>query len=147
MARRSVRSKKKKKKDVVLVAVTAACVLLLVFAMQAVKSAGVQSQPDTSFRIADYRSDGSRFASSGNRYLLEATVESIETSGNARIVCVSMKGQDKERLPLLVPNNKKLSINLTRNKTFLFDVSCRTGMDAQGRQVKGVLLVNDVTTK
>lgn len=147
MARRSARSKKKKNKSVVLVATTAACVLLLVFAMQAIKSAGVQAQPDTSFRIADYRSDGSRFASSGNRYLLEATVESIETSGNTRMVCVSMKGQENERLPLLVPNDKKLNINLTRNKTFLFDVSCRTGMDAEGRQVKGILLVNDVTTK
>lgn len=147
MARRSGRSRKKKNKNLLIVAITAACVLLLVFVMQTVKSAGVQAKPDTSFRIADYRSDGSRFASSGNRYLLEATVESIETMGNARIVCVSMKGQDKERLPLLVLHDTKLPVNLTRNKTFLFNVSCRTGMDAEGHPVKGMLLVNDVTTK
>lgn len=147
MARRSGKSRKNNKKNLLIVAATAACVLLMVFVMQVVESARVQAQPDTKFSIAEYRSDGSRFASSGNRYLLEATVESIETIGNARVVSVSLKGQSNERLPLVVLNDKNLSINLTRNKTFLFDVSCRTGTDAEGHQVKGVLLVNDVTTK
>lgn len=99
------------------------------------------------FNIAEYRQDGSRFASSGNRYVLEGKVENIETRGDDRVVAISMKGNPRERLPLLVPGSAKLSVNLTRGDTFIFELSCRTGRDADGNEVRGILVVNNVETK
>lgn len=102
--------------------------------------------PTAGFRIAEYRQDGSRFAASGNSYVFEGTVESIETVGNDKMVCISMENNPDERLPLLVPGNVS-GVNLTRGDKFLFEASCRTGVTAQGEQVKGVLVVKKVKTK
>lgn len=99
------------------------------------------------FSIAKYRQDGSRFASTGNRYILEGRVESIESHGNMRVVAVSMSNNRNERLPILVPGEVKLQTNITRGDSFIFDVSCRTGRNAEGQEVKGILVVNDVKTK
>lgn len=97
------------------------------------------------FRIADYRQDASRLT--GNSYRLEGRVENIETQGNDRVVAISVAGNKQERLPLLVRSGVAGKVNLTRGDTFLFDVSCRTGQNAEGQEIKGILVVNKVETK
>lgn len=97
------------------------------------------------FRIADYRQDASRLT--GNSYRLEGRVENIVTQGNDRLVAVSLAGNKQERLPLLVRSGVAGKVNLTRGDTFLFDVSCRTGQNAEGQEIKGILVVNKVETK
>lgn len=102
-------------------------------------------EPTAHFRIADYRKDGSRFASAGNSYVFDGRVENIETIGNDRVVCISLADNPDERLPLLVPAQVNLrGVNLTRNDRFIFQVSCRTGTTPEGEQVRGVLVVNKV---
>ena len=100
-----------------------------------------------SFPIEEYRRDGSRFASSGNRYFIDGRVENIEGVGNARMVSISVRNNRQERLPLLVQADTELPENLTRGDTFVFEVECRTGRDAEGKDVKGVLLVRSVRAK
>lgn len=97
------------------------------------------------FRIADYRQDASRLT--GNSYRLEGRVENIVTQGNDRLVAVSIAGNKQERLPLLVRSGVAGKVNLTRGDTFLFDVSCRTGQNDEGQEIKGILIVNKVETK
>ncbi len=104
-------------------------------------------EPDTNFSIAQYRQDGSRFASTGNKYLLKAKVEHIETHGGDRLIIVSLPRNRDERLPLLMPAGTVSSVNITRGDSFLFDVSCRTGRSEEGTQVKGILVVNHVVTQ
>lgn len=98
------------------------------------------------FSIREYRNDGSRMAVPGNRYFLEGRVENIETLGNSRMVAVSLKNNRNERLPLLVTKDTRLSVNLTRKDVFLFEVECRTGRDAAGNEVKGILVVKNADT-
>lgn len=95
------------------------------------------------FSIREYRNDGSRMAVPGNRYLLEGRVENIETIGNSRIVAIALKNNRNERLPLLVPKDTVLDVNLTRKDSFLFEVECRTGRDSSGNEVKGILVVKN----
>lgn len=109
-------------------------------------SAGSSRKPQP-FDISQYRQDGSRFASTGNRYVLEGKVENIETHRDDRVVAISMRDNPRERLPLLVPGSAKLRVNLTRGDTFIFELSCRTGQDADGNEVRGILVVNNVETK
>lgn len=99
------------------------------------------------FSVAEYRRDGSRFASSGNRYVVEGKITGIETHGDHRMLAVAVKGSDKELLPILVPGDVKLAVNLTRGDSFVFDVSCRTGRDEDGNEVRGILVVNNVESK
>lgn len=108
------------------------------------KARSVEPEP---FNISRYREDGSRFASVGNRYVLEGKVESIETHGSNRMVAVSIRGNRNELLPLLLLGTPPSGVNITRGDKFIFDVSCRTGRDSAGNEVKGVLIVNDVKTK
>ncbi len=124
------------------------CVLLvLLVGMLFFKPSSRSGTEPQKFSIAQYRQDGSRFASTGNRYILEGRVESIESHGDTRIVAVSMSNNRNERLPILVPGDVKLQTNITRGDSFIFDVSCRTGRNAEGQEVKGILVVNDVKTK
>lgn len=111
-----------------------------------VAPSGSTKQGGGSFPIEEYRRDGSRFASSGNRYFIEGRVENIEGVGNARVVSISVRNSRQERLPLLVRDDTTLPLNLTRGDTFVFEVECRTGKDAEGGDVKGILLVRDVRT-
>lgn len=104
-------------------------------------------EPTPNFRVADYRSDGSRFASSGNTYVFDGIVESIETIGSDRIVSISLPDDPNEYLPLLVPGNANLQVNLSRGDRFLFETSCRTGRTADGGQVKGVLVVKNAQSR
>lgn len=110
-------------------------------------NAARSKEPAANFRIADYRRDGSRFASSGNSYVFDGRVENIETLGNDRLISISLPDNPDERLPLLVPGNVRLKVNLTRGDRFLFEASCRTGRTASGEQVKGVLIVKNAETK
>ena len=98
------------------------------------------------FSIREYRNDGSRMAVPGNHYLLEGRIENIETIGNNRLISVALKNNRNERLPLLVTKDTKLDVNLTRKDTFLFNVECRTGRDAAGNEVKGILVVKNANT-
>lgn len=107
-------------------------------------SSGNSGQTQT-FRIADYRQDASRLT--GNNYRLEGRIENIVTLGNDRMVAVSVAGNKQERLPLLVRSGVAGKVNLTRGDTFMFDVTCCTGMDAEGQELKGILVVNKVETK
>lgn len=104
------------------------------------------SEPEF-FNISRYREDGSRFASAGNRYVLEGKVESIETHGSNRMIAVSVRGNRNELLPLLLQGTPPSGVNITRGDKFVFEVSCRSGRDSAGNEVKGVLVVNDVKTK
>ncbi len=106
-----------------------------------------ESEPVASFRIADYRRDGSRFASAGNTYVFDGRVENIETIGNSRIVSISIQDNPDERLPLLVPGDVRLRANLTRGDHFIFETTCTTGKAQDGSQVKGVLIVRNAQSK
>lgn len=147
MARRSRRGRKEggnsKPLLIGLGAVAAAVIGMMIFKPNATNT----NDTPRPFNISQYRQDGSRFASSGNRYVFEGRVENIETHGDNRIVAISMKGNKRERLPLLVPGKANLRVNLTRGDSFIFTVSCRTGRDADGKEVKGILVVNNVETK
>ncbi len=98
------------------------------------------------FSIREYRHDGSRLAVPGNRYYLEGRIENIETLGNDRIVAISMMNNRNERLPLLVTKDTRLDVNLTRKDVFIFEVECRTGRDAGGNEIKGILVVKNAKT-
>ena len=125
----------------------AAVVLLMVSGMFKDGGSVRGKTPTPNFRVADYRRDGSRFASSGNSYVFDGRVENIETIGNDRIISISIPDNPDERLPLLVPAHVKLKVNLTRGDRFLFETSCKTGRTAEGEQVKGVLVVKNAETK
>lgn len=147
MARSSRRGRGKKKNMTPLI-IGGLCLLVTLLAgMLFFKPSARSGNEAKPFNIAQYRQDGSRFASTGNRYVLEGKVENIETHGNNRMVAISMKNNRHERLPLLVLGSIPLQINITRGDTFIFDVSCRTGRDSAGNEVKGILVVNDVRTK
>lgn len=126
---------------------TAAAVIAIGGAVAITKSNsnGTGGGKADSFSIADYRQDASRLT--GNSYRLEGRVENIVTLGNDRLVAVSLAGNKQERLPLLVRSGVAGKVNLTRGDTFLFDVSCRTGQNAEGEEIKGILIVNKVETK
>ncbi len=147
MARASRRGRGKKKNMTPLIVGGLLLLVVLLAGMLFFKPSVRSSSSPKPFNIAQYRQDGSRFASTGNRYVLEGKVDSIESHGNNRLVAVSMSNNRNERLPLLLLGTTKLQINITRGDTFIFDVSCRTGRDASGNEVKGILVVNDVTTK
>lgn len=119
---------------VLLLAVVAAVV------MKPSESASVAKE--TPFSIADYRLDASRLA--GNSYRLVGRIENIESIGNDRLIAISLPGNSQERLPLVVPAGAAGRVNLTRGDSFMFHVSCRNGKDAQGLDVKGVMIVEKV---
>ena len=133
----------------VFIGIGAIVVLALILGSGVLKkgSAARGLEPTPNFRIAEYRQDGSRFASSGNVYVFDGRVENIETVGNARLVSISIPDNPDERLPLLVPGDVKLRVNLTRGDRFIFETTCRTGKTGDGKQVKGVLIVKNVETK
>lgn len=130
----------------------AAAVLIVVICLVqylSPKTAKVDLTP-TPFRIDDYRRDGSRFATPGNNYVLEAKVENIDTRGNDKLLSVSLPSQHgdrTDRLPLVLKDGKSGRVNVTRGDTFLFEVTCRNGQDAQGRPVKGILMVKSVHSR
>ncbi len=103
-------------------------------------------EPTPNFRVADYRRDGSRFASSGNVYIFDGQVENIETIGNSRLISISIPNNPGERLPLFIPGDVQLRVNITRGDRFLFETTCRTGRSADGKPVKGVLVVRNAQT-
>ncbi|MBR5523394.1 MAG: hypothetical protein IKV82_08020 [Akkermansia sp.] len=110
------------------------------------QSGGTALAKPQNFSIREYRNDGSRMAVPGNHYLLEGRIENIETIGNNRLISVSLKNNRNERLPLLVTKDTTLDVNLTRKDIFLFNVECRTGRDASGNEVKGILVVKNAKT-
>lgn len=147
MARSSRRGRGKKVNSTPLIMSGLCLLVVLLVGMLFFKPSarsGTEPQP---FNIAQYRQDGSRFASTGNRYILEGKVESIESHGVNRMVSISMRNNRNERLPLLVLGSNQHAVNITRGDTFIFDVSCRTGRGADGNEVKGILVVNDVKAK
>ncbi len=95
------------------------------------------------FKTADYRRDGSRFASTGNTYVIEGRVEHIETRHDDRLIIISSSGNQDERLPLLLPSENKIDVNITRGDSFYFEVECKTGRSEDGSQVKGILIVTN----
>lgn len=150
MARRARKSKKKGNlKPIILGALGAVALLAGVYGSGLLHSSGAVrgKEPTAGFRIADYRQDGSRFASTGNSYVFDGRVESITTIGNDLLVCISIPNNPDERLPLLVPGSANRRVNLTRGDRFLFEASCRTGITNEGEQVKGVLIVTNVETR
>lgn len=146
MARSSRRGRKKKSNNTQLI-IGGLIVLVIVLGAMLMGKPRVRSLEPSFFDVAKYRMDGSRFASTGNRYMIEGTVESIETHGDNRMVAVSVRGNDRELLPLLVLGSTPLKVNLTRGDVFLFEISCRTGRDENGQEVKGILVVNDVKNR
>lgn len=148
-ARRARRGKKQNKQPLILggVAVAAAAVALCFYGLFVKGGSSRSSEPTPNFRISEYRQDGSRFASAGNSYVFDGRVESIETLGNDRVVCISIPDNPDERLPLLIPGYVSLRVNLTRGDRFIFEASCRTGQTPEGEQVKGILVVSNVENK
>ena len=143
MARKR-RSSKNKKSQLPLILGGGGGVLVLAIAAAVVMkpSADREDAPDSRFSVADYRYDASRLT--GNTYRLKARVENIETMGNDRVVAVSLPGNKQERLPLLVRSGVSGRVNLTRGDTFTFHVNCRNGQDAEGLEVKGIMIVEKV---
>ncbi len=120
-------------------------VLVAIAAMLIFKpTAGTGQQTVSDFRIAEYREKGGSIFI-GNRYTLEGKVENIISRGNDRLVSISLKNNSRERLPLLVRGGSP--VNLSRGDSFLFDVECQSGQDAEGKPVKGVLVVKNVSIK
>ncbi len=107
-------------------------------------TAGPQKAKVSDFSIAEYRAKGGS-TYIGNHYTLEGKVENIISRGNDRLVSISLRGNNRERLPLLVKGNS--AVNITRGDTFLFEVDCVTGQDAEGLPVKGILMVRNVSIK
>ncbi|MBR5879371.1 MAG: hypothetical protein IKY91_07425 [Akkermansia sp.] len=143
MARRRSRKTKGNAKALLAMVIGAVVLLAGVGFFYASPSGKRSSGTPQNFSIREYRNDGSRMAVPGNRYLLEGRVENIETIANNRLVSISLKNNRNERLPLLVPSDTKLNVNLTRKDNFLFEVECRTGRDAAGNEVKGILVVKN----
>lgn len=143
MARKR-RSSKNKKSQLPLALGGGAAVLLLAVAAAVVMkpSARQEDTQNSRFRVSDYRTDASRLT--GNSYTLSARVENIETLGNDRVVAVSLPNNPQERLPLLVRSGVSGRVNLTRGDTFTFHVVCRNGRDANGAEVKGIMVVEKV---
>ncbi len=107
-------------------------------------SPGGQQEKISDFNISEYREKGgSTFI--GNHYVLEGKVENIISRGNDRLVSVSLRGNNRERLPLLVKGSS--AVNLSRGDSFLFEVDCVSGQDAEGQPVKGVFVVKNVRIK
>lgn len=146
MARKRRSSRNKKSQLPVILGGVGAVLLLAIGAAVAMKpSDSGSSATETRFSVADYRVDASRLT--GNTYRLKARVENIETLGNDRLVAVSLPNNQQERLPLLVRSGVTGRVNLTRGDTFVFDVICRNGQDAQGHDVKGIMVVEKVETE
>ncbi len=123
-------------------------VVLAIAGMLIFKPSGGSSERRVSdFRIAEYREKGgSTFI--GNRYTLEGKVENIISRGNDRLVSVSLKGNSRERLPLLVKGGGSHDGgNLSRGDSFLFEVECVSGKDAEGLPVKGILVVKNFSIR
>ncbi len=120
-------------------------VVVAIGAMLVFKPSGRVTQKAVSdFRITEYREKGgSTFI--GNHYTLEGKVENIMSLGNDRLVSVSLVGNSRERLPLLVKGST--DVNLSRGDCFLFEVDCISGQDADGQPVKGVLVVRNVSIR
>lgn len=101
---------------------------------------------DKNFRIADYRKSASKLA--GNRYRLEGKVEGMMSRRNDRLVVVSLPGNPKdERLPILVEEGADSEVNLSRGKTYIFNVECRNGYDLNGDAISGVLVTRSIENK
>lgn len=146
MARKRRSSKNKKTQLPVILGGAGAVLLLAIGAAVAMKpSDSPDTATETRFSVADYRVDASRLT--GNSYRLKARVENIESLGNDRLVAVSLPNNKMERLPLLVRSGVTGRVNLTRGDTFVFDVVCRNGKDAEGLDVKGIMLVEKVETE
>ncbi len=120
-------------------------VLAVIVAAVIMKPSGdSRGEKVSDFSIAEYRvKGGSTFI--GNRYVLEGKVENIVSQGNDRLVSVSLPGNARERLPLLVKGGSM--VNLTRGDSFLFEVDCVTGQDADGQPVKGIMVVKHVSIR
>lgn len=146
MARKR-RSSKNKKSQLPLFLGGGGAVLALVIAAAVVMKPSDEQKntADSRFSITNYRQDASRLT--GNTYCLKARVENIETLGNDRLVAVSLPHNKQERLPLLVRSGVTGRVNLTRGDTFSFYVTCRNGLDAEGHEVKGVMIVEKVETE
>ena len=146
MARKRRSSKNKKSQLPMALGGGAAVLALAVGAAVVMKpSERREDSPDSRFSIVDYRHDASRLT--GNSYRLVARVENIETLGNDRLVAVSLPNNKQERLPLLVRSGVTGRVNLTRGDTFAFYVQCRNGQDAQGLDVKWIMVVDKVETE
>lgn len=146
MARKRRSSKNKKTQlPAILGGIGGVAVLAIAAAVVMKPSQKPEESADSRFSVADYRQDASRLT--GNTYRLSARVENIESIGNDRLVAVSLPGNSQERLPLLVRSGVTGRVNLTRGDTFLFHVTCRNGKDAQGLDVKGIMMVEKVETE
>ncbi len=146
MARRKARrGGKGKGKNGMMPLVIGGVVAVAIAAMFIFKPSGGGSHQQVSdFSITEYREKGgSTFI--GNHYTLEGKVENIISRGNDRLVSVSLKGNNRERLPLLVKGSS--SVNLSRGDSFLFEVDCVTGQSEGGEPVKGILVVKNVSIK
>lgn len=145
MARRKSRKGKKGASSPLLVGAVVVVLVLVGYMVSSRSSSRGKASQTNSLRIADYRQDGSRLV--GNRYLLTGRVENIETIGNNRVLAISMKNNPQERLPLLLPAEAKLQVNITRGDTFVFDVQCKNGRAENGGQVKGILVIQGAEVK
>ncbi len=143
-ARKGTKSKGRGKSSMMPFAIGGAVVVAIAAMIMFKPSAGSRAQNVSDFNITEYREKGgSTFI--GNHYTLEGKVENIISRGNERLVSVSLKGNNRERLPLLVKGSS--AVNLSRGDTFLFEVDCVTGQDAEGQPVKGIFVVKNVSIK
>lgn len=149
MARRrrsSGKSAKGKSKTPLILGIVALVVLGIVGGKMLASGGSQTAGVDRNFKIEDYRKSASKLA--GNRYRLEAKIEGIMSRRNDRLLVVSLPGNPKnERLPILVEEGTGEGVNLSRGKTYIFNVECRNGFDLNGDIISGVLVTRSVENK
>lgn len=143
MARKRTRKKSGSPGGVMTLIIALAVAAVAYFLYLSLKPERSVAGATSEFSVSKYRYEGSGLAVPGNRYRLEGCIENIDTVAGARIVTVSLNNSKRERLPLLVPADCRLSVNLTRRDSFIFTTECRNGRSADGSEVRGILVVTD----
>ncbi len=146
MSRRTARKKKTASPNKLYMAIgIPVAILLIVIAV--ISFSGKPAKTSGSFDTKAYMNAGSGIT--GNKYTFEGTVDNILTVDNDSLLSViPAGGTDKNiRLPLILKKDASGDVNVTRNSSYIFEVLCRNGRDANGDTVKGILLIKTITPK
>lgn len=146
MSRRTVRKKKTASSSKLYMAIGIP-VAILIIVIAVISLSGKPSKTAGRFDTAAYMNAGSGIT--GNKYTFEGTIDNIRTVDNDSLLSVIPAGStDKNiRLPLILKKDAAGDVNIARNSTYIFEVLCRNGRDANGDTVKGILLIKTITAK
>ncbi|OCA03694.1 hypothetical protein [Akkermansia glycaniphila] len=146
MSRRTARKKKAASPHKLYLAIGIP-VAVLIIVIVVISLSGKQATTAGRFDTSSYMNAGSGIT--GNRYIFEGKVDNILTVDNDSLLSVIPAGNtDKNiRLPLILKKDAAGNVNVTRNSSYIFEVLCRNGRDANGDTVKGILLIKTITPK